>query len=312
MYINHPIDPWLDNSAPKLVDRISGSLIQPDITERTDHLVSLVTDNSIPLGSEAIKEQSQATLEIKTIPSPSSEKITRTMDLAFPGQFGDTSEVIPSSPHLYTVSGDSLIPPLANCQVGPFGIFSPVPSPLPMINCHLLPCMNTSNGATPFENCFLSSLPSPPSTIMCPIPSIPAIFRPLPSTISFYPISPLPITGGFPGSAMLTSTHPNLNSPMSAVVSQLQNISNQLCYYFSKENLVKDRYLKEHMDEGGFVPISLLSMFPKLVKMTSGLTAMERHDIVTRSLNLTPDFFEVHNNEKVRLRHNWRQWIYPR
>ena len=99
---------------------------------------------------------------------------------------------------------------------------------------------------------------------------------------------------------------------MSAVVSQLQNISNQLCYYFSKENLVKDRYLKEHMDEEGFVPISLLSMFPKLVKMTSGLTAIERHDIVTRSLNLTPDFFEVRNNEKVRLRHNWRQWIYPR
>lgn len=172
--------------------------------------------------------------------------------------------------------------------------------------------MNTSNGVTPFENYFLSSLPSPPSTIMCPIPSIPAIFRPLQSAISFYPISPLAITGGFPGSAMLTSTHPNLNSPMSAVVSQLQNISNQLCYYFSKENLAKDRYLKEHMDEEGFVPISLLSMFPKLVKMTSGLTAIERHDIVTRSLNLTPDFFEVHNNEKVRLRHNWRQWIYPR
>ena len=44
-----------------------------------------------------------------------------------------------------------------------------------------------------------------------------------------------------------------------------QQLKKQLEYYFSRENMVNDRYLKSQMDAEDYVPISTIATF-KLVK----------------------------------------------
>ena len=39
---------------------------------------------------------------------------------------------------------------------------------------------------------------------------------------------------------------------------------NQIDYYFSDTNLIKDEYLKSNMDEQGWVPIALIAGFPRV------------------------------------------------
>lgn len=51
--------------------------------------------------------------------------------------------------------------------------------------------------------------------------------------------------------------------------SLLQAIRRQVEYYFSKDNLVKDTYLRSKMDsDTGFVPISFLATFKRLASLT--------------------------------------------
>ena len=46
-------------------------------------------------------------------------------------------------------------------------------------------------------------------------------------------------------------------------------ILNQVHYYFSPENLVKDEFLRKHMDVEGWLPIQLLASFNRLRHITT-------------------------------------------
>ncbi|KNA18196.1 hypothetical protein SOVF_073100 [Spinacia oleracea] len=56
-------------------------------------------------------------------------------------------------------------------------------------------------------------------------------------------------------------------------------IVNQIDYYFSNENLIKDTYLRQNMDEHGWVPVALIANFKK--------------------------------GDKIRKRDDWVKWIMP-
>ncbi|KVI08752.1 la-related protein 1C isoform X2 [Cynara cardunculus var. scolymus] len=80
-------------------------------------------------------------------------------------------------------------------------------------------------------------------------------------------------------------------------------IVSQIDYYFSNENLVKDTYLRRNMDEHGWVPISLIAGFKKVLYLTDNvqliLDAMRTSTIV-----------EV-QGDKIRRRNDWMRWIMP-
>ena len=46
-------------------------------------------------------------------------------------------------------------------------------------------------------------------------------------------------------------------------------ILNQVHYYFSPDNLVKDDFLRKHMDLEGFIPIQLLASFNRLRQISN-------------------------------------------
>ncbi|KAK9271245.1 hypothetical protein L1049_026835 [Liquidambar formosana] len=76
---------------------------------------------------------------------------------------------------------------------------------------------------------------------------------------------------------------------------------NQIEYYFSDANLIKDEFLKSNMDEQGWVPITLIASFPRVKNLTNNiqliLDSMRRSTVV-----------EV-MDEKVRRRNEWANWI---
>ncbi|KAI6182525.1 HTH La-type RNA-binding domain-containing protein [Aphelenchoides bicaudatus] len=46
-------------------------------------------------------------------------------------------------------------------------------------------------------------------------------------------------------------------------------LKNQLEYYFSRENLMNDRYLRSQMDSDQYVPIKIVASFPKVTRLTT-------------------------------------------
>ncbi|XP_004233568.2 la-related protein 1C isoform X1 [Solanum lycopersicum] len=85
---------------------------------------------------------------------------------------------------------------------------------------------------------------------------------------------------------------------------QLHNrIVNQIDYYFSNENLIKDIFLREQMDEQGWVPVTLIAGFKKVMELTDNIQLILN---VVRSSTVV----EV-QGEKLRRRNDWSHWLIP-
>ncbi|KAK8673312.1 hypothetical protein V6N13_111658 [Hibiscus sabdariffa] len=80
-------------------------------------------------------------------------------------------------------------------------------------------------------------------------------------------------------------------------------IMDQINYYFSNENLIKDTYLRQNMDEQGWVPIKLIAGFKKVSLLTDNIQLIK--DALQSSAVV-----EV-QGDKVRKRIDWMRWIMP-
>lgn len=96
---------------------------------------------------------------------------------------------------------------------------------------------------------------------------------------------------------------------MTSYFPQYQDPSPMLCqqieFYYSDHNLVKDIYLRQRMDVEGWVPCAMLFEFPRVKQMCYGieflLAACENSKLIEVS----------HEHEKIRLRQGWKKWLYP-
>ncbi|KAI3696055.1 hypothetical protein L1987_79064 [Smallanthus sonchifolius] len=79
-------------------------------------------------------------------------------------------------------------------------------------------------------------------------------------------------------------------------------ILRQIEYYFSDENLVKDMFLRSYMDDGGWVPITLIAGFQRVQKLTNDM------QMILSSLTYS-NTVEI-QGDKVRRRTDWRKWIH--
>ncbi|KDP23970.1 hypothetical protein JCGZ_25358 [Jatropha curcas] len=80
-------------------------------------------------------------------------------------------------------------------------------------------------------------------------------------------------------------------------------IVNQIDYYFSNENLIKDTFLRQNMDDQGWVPIKLIAGFNKVSHLTDNVQLIL--DAIRNSTVV-----EV-QGDKVRRRNDWMRWIMP-
>ncbi|KAH9607410.1 hypothetical protein KSS87_017534, partial [Heliosperma pusillum] len=80
-------------------------------------------------------------------------------------------------------------------------------------------------------------------------------------------------------------------------------IMKQIDYYFSNENLVRDTFLRQKMDENGWVSVGVISEFNRVKSLTNDtfqILEAVRHSKVV----------EV-QGDKIRRRDNWLQWVMP-
>ncbi|XP_055803854.1 la-related protein 1C-like [Solanum dulcamara] len=80
-------------------------------------------------------------------------------------------------------------------------------------------------------------------------------------------------------------------------------IVNQIDYYFSNENLIKDTFLRQNMDEHGWVPVTLIAGFKKVMELTDNIQLI---------LNaVRPSTVVEVQGEKLRRRNDWFHWLMP-
>ncbi|KAK4849753.1 hypothetical protein QYF36_000547 [Acer negundo] len=92
-----------------------------------------------------------------------------------------------------------------------------------------------------------------------------------------------------------TAFVPVLKLPLSVL------LINQIDYYFSDANLIKDEYLKYNMDEQGWVPIALIAGCRRVKNLTTNI------QLILDSLR-TSAVVEV-QDDKVRRRSDWMKWV---
>ncbi|PSS21409.1 La-related protein like [Actinidia chinensis var. chinensis] len=89
-------------------------------------------------------------------------------------------------------------------------------------------------------------------------------------------------------------------------------IVNQIDYYFSNENLIKDTFLRRNMDEDGWVPIELIARFKKVMDLTTNiqliLDAMRSSEVVEVEVEMQDGLIPFPCG-KLRKRNDWRRWI---
>ncbi|KAF3173132.1 hypothetical protein TWF788_009202 [Orbilia oligospora] len=87
----------------------------------------------------------------------------------------------------------------------------------------------------------------------------------------------------------------------------VQNVMNQLSYYFSLDNMVKDTYLRSHMDSQGWIFLDIIAGFRKVKEMTK-----DNKNIVREACIQSPDVefrgYHPDGRERLRSARNPSEW----
>ncbi|KAJ0391668.1 hypothetical protein P43SY_011723 [Pythium insidiosum] len=79
----------------------------------------------------------------------------------------------------------------------------------------------------------------------------------------------------------------------------------QIEFYFSPENLVRDIFLRQHMDVDGFVPLAFVGSFQAVFSVHQDYPSLLEAMKYSQVIELDEE------NEKIRLRENWSKWLWP-
>ncbi|KAL3634307.1 hypothetical protein CASFOL_021361 [Castilleja foliolosa] len=85
-----------------------------------------------------------------------------------------------------------------------------------------------------------------------------------------------------------------------------QLIVNQIDFYFSEDNLVKDNYLRSNMDDQGWVSVALIASFRRVRDLTKDIP--NEIPVILESLRYST-VVEV-QGDKLRKRDGWNKWLY--
>ncbi|CAM0870847.1 unnamed protein product [Alopecurus aequalis] len=107
-------------------------------------------------------------------------------------------------------------------------------------------------------------------------------------------------------------------TPPAMVISPLEQLQRELLvqidYYFSDENLCKDIYLRGHMDDQGWVPVSLIAGFKKVQMLLHRIgqvnTLTNNFQFILDTMLLST-VVEV-QGDKIRRRARWEMWLLRR
>ncbi|CDK24533.1 unnamed protein product [Kuraishia capsulata CBS 1993] len=108
--------------------------------------------------------------------------------------------------------------------------------------------------------------------------------------------------GGNPYVQMYPASQPYLDDRVS-------QLGQQINYYFSIENLLKDLYLRKHMNSNGFVAVQFIEDFARVRHLANG-----DHNLVVQAIRQNPqlELVGTGKEKKVRRKESWENWILPK
>lgn len=86
----------------------------------------------------------------------------------------------------------------------------------------------------------------------------------------------------------------------------LQLAQQQVEYYFSVDNIVKDIFLRKHMDSQGFVPISVIASFGRMQSLLPDISILRQACIESAALELVVGSDGI---DRVRTKVGWEKWV---
>ncbi|KAK9946896.1 hypothetical protein M0R45_012336 [Rubus argutus] len=151
----------------------------------------------------------------------------------------------------------------------------------------------------------------PPRGLVRPVPPSSSAFSPQPArpfaspigfpefvyipTLPLEPIRGMPFISHAPHPAMFIPVAESSMPPLPSL------IVNQIDYYFSDTNLIRDEFLRSNMDAQGWVPISLIANFPRVKNLTTNV------QLILDSLRASSNVEVL--DDKVRRCNDWTKWI---
>lgn len=107
----------------------------------------------------------------------------------------------------------------------------------------------------------------------------------------------------------------NMMAPMSAVpynpysldqFSLFQMITTQVEYYFSVDNLLKDMYLRRHMDSQGFVSLEFIAAFNRIKSLSTDIELLK---LVCQQSSHVQYRTGEDGRDRLRRRDGWEHWV---
>ncbi|RCV46478.1 hypothetical protein SETIT_9G535400v2 [Setaria italica] len=150
----------------------------------------------------------------------------------------------------------------------------------------------------------VAGAPPPPPPFVSPTTQTPPYGAPMgfPDIVPhvyYFPVSPS--TEGIQGLPFV----PHPASPQAMLVDPLRKeLLVQIDYYFSDDNLCKDTFLRQHMDDQGWVPLSLIAGFRKVKDLTNNIQFILETVMLSTVVEVQGD--------KLRKRGTWGNWLLPK
>ncbi|CAI6249543.1 unnamed protein product [Periconia digitata] len=85
-------------------------------------------------------------------------------------------------------------------------------------------------------------------------------------------------------------------------------VAMQLEYYFSLENLLKDMYLRRHMDGQGFIFLNIIAEFNRIKQLTTDVELIKAVCYQSRTIEF---LIGQDGKDRLRVRENWVKWVLP-
>ncbi|CAL4920839.1 unnamed protein product [Urochloa decumbens] len=151
----------------------------------------------------------------------------------------------------------------------------------------------------------VAGAPPPPPPFLSPnAPQTPPYGAPIgfpDAAPHVYYFAPAPPTEGIQGLPFV----PHPASPQAILVDPLRKeLLEQIDYYFSDDNLCKDTYLRQHMDDQGWVPLSLIAGFRKVRDFKCHIQFILETVMLSTVVEVQGD--------KLRRRGTWENWLLPK
>lgn len=130
------------------------------------------------------------------------------------------------------------------------------------------------------------------------------------------------VNGGFvPNNAFYPPSKSQIPPPISPKQDPQQALIQQIDYYFSLDNLIRDVFLRKNMDEEGWVPLRLILEFKRVKIIVNGIQNSNEEETATSDELILESVDKCENVDikkegttiddvKLRVKENFEQWLF--